>query len=631
MRATFLLVAALLLTQACTHPAVEQERDWWTPEPVEVTDADMARALETWRRYNMPEPPADAQVVTVMWRSSSKVNGTSSSARRCLAFQTEPLDDAGNAALFYGTDVFSAQTATIRAYRPERDGAREFEVFPAHRYPQCPIFRYSDDVAAGIHLWSRGFCETGRDLVSRNIRTNFTTTRDAVHQPECETLQDALGAIVWGYWFNESFKPDTDRAAVHSRLALAVDEFSALQPADQWRQGAFTKLLATMKDSLKPSTAEPGSLKAMIDSLTEVSIDISNREIWWESAQHGGDPIPAVLSELMLAGFEAVPILLDHLSDTRLTRSTTTPMFNGSTAPLTVGMFAEALLSNLAGEPLRVVYGVDNGLLFSREFYEWWNEASQRTEHEYYVDLLANPRSQYFLSAALGDETAARILGHKYPESLGNLYLKAVEVDERQARALHAGIANGKLPTSEKVRLLMAGARSQSSSVRSGALGTMLELDKEQTVAELIRQFRELDPALEHESPWTSDAVQYAQLVQLADNEALWQALEEFTRRAEPGLRIHILGRTYRWDDKTRTRHALKFVAAFLDDPDECHRRDMGSGRQFAEGWGSITVGDFASLHLGELLKLSPEPKPEWTQRHWRHHKRQVRAALKEE
>src|ERR671924_2429196 len=107
-------------------------------------------------------------------------------------------------------------------------------------------------------------------------------------------------------------------------------------------------------------------------------------------------------------------------------------------------------------------------------------------------------------------------------------------------------------------------------------------------------------------------------LAQETDNEAVWAALKALAVRAEPNLRVRMLGRFGSDDDEIRDRKRwLGFLAAFLDDEDVRRREDDVTQCDPCLQWGTIRVGDFAASRLSELLDVNPRPQPEWDETRW--------------
>jgi hypothetical protein len=348
MRGTTLAVFVLVLICGCAvtaHQGDEAARDL---EPVpfqddavvspgQITDAEMDAALSTWRRYEMPEPPEDAPLVEVVWRSVQVFVGPQP---RALAFLIEPGEPPGSAVVFDGAAPLVIDLSWVS--EGKRDEVRWIDPSVAAVSGDLSwlwsyggdLFRYSRHFAIGLHCWARGHRELGRYLVAKYVGEALMSPRDFVLSPRGDTVQESVGAVIWSHWFNEIFRPGTDRRAIHGILTRAIGEFKCITP--EWRPHANTELLAQLGESLEPSTAEPGSARHLIDSLRDVSLRLVDRGLWkWLSDSGIGRGItpegwagaPGTLRELLLMGFDGVPTLMEHVDDNRLTRSTTTTSF----------------------------------------------------------------------------------------------------------------------------------------------------------------------------------------------------------------------------------------------------------------------------------------------------------------
>ena len=72
-------------------------------------------------------------------------------------------------------------------------------------------------------------------------------------------------------------------------------------------------LLTSLEAALQPSTAVPGTIEAMIDELVDTHASASSFMSLYDR-----DP---TYTRILHRGFDAVPALIDHLDDGRLTRS----------------------------------------------------------------------------------------------------------------------------------------------------------------------------------------------------------------------------------------------------------------------------------------------------------------------
>src|SRR5262249_55929821 len=135
-------------------------------------------------------------------------------------------------------------------------------------------------------------------------------------EQEDQTPRGKLRFEAWHYWQFELTRPETDwpTASRYMHVLIAIDK--DLNTPDK------KALLNSLDAALVPSKAKPGSIEALIDALvgvrsTDLPLDDKNTD-------------PRYLG-LVKAGFEAVPELIKHLDDDRLTRIFEPPinMFSG--------------------------------------------------------------------------------------------------------------------------------------------------------------------------------------------------------------------------------------------------------------------------------------------------------------
>ena len=103
-------------------------------------------------------------------------------------------------------------------------------------------------------------------------------------------------------------------------------------------------LLKSLEAALVPSKAKPGTVERMIDDLTDMCSTFRwDDDYGWDSDEES-DPRYTRLAQM---GFAAVPALIEHLEDGRLTRSIN---FGDPNRLLQVKHIASELLQRLAGE-----------------------------------------------------------------------------------------------------------------------------------------------------------------------------------------------------------------------------------------------------------------------------------------
>jgi hypothetical protein len=619
MRTIFLLtVAALLITACAQSSGYHSSDDVWTGSNNEVyvllrdhadtiSDAEIDHALETWRRYELPEPPANAPLVAVYARPQE---GT----RIFFNHQVQ---------LGFLLESDTKTTLVMDGFHT-LEAARSEVTFQTEEYsPQYPLYKeraYNGALAVGLHLWGRGERDHARRLIKESIPLYESFVPSGTKSLPEAALSELLGYTILRYWSDKVFEPDSDWQVIHKHLSKAVTEFRAFGTPWLCLYGNAEMFVESLEASLEPSTAEPGSLQFHIDSLVDVRLSKYTYGSHLEML-HPLQPSHEPLRTLLVAGFDSVPLLLDHLYDQRLTRSTWHAMFRGRSGYMTVGRFAHAILRLFSGGQQ------------DRDDYEgWWAETRELDEASYFRELLTEA-GIHPLQADESQHAAALVLGHKYPTLLAEEYRTFLRAPGQfPHESAHIGIALSNLPHATKVELLLEGAASDGDTrMRADALRTLRDLDEGAFAGAVAARLDLLDGALDRSSPRYSDAIVYTHLVQFTDNDAAWDALTRLAKRAEPALRVRILGRFGIEEDTSDPTQAMSFVAGFLDDPDVRRREDDVRQCDPVLRWGSISVRDVAAYKLAGMLELESVPNPDWTRRQWRNLHTQINETLEQQ
>lgn len=266
----------------------------------------------------------------------------------------------------------------------------------------------------------------------------------------------ALYAV--SYWRDQLHRPTTDRAKVARRLGV----IRRAEPT------AFTKDSEEFYDhlllSLKPSKAKPGSVEADIDELLDVSSVLSGG--WC-----GDDRYAAVVAR----GFDAVPSLLDHLSDSRLTRSQSCGFVPRWTCfhDYRVKHFASDILVGLLhdGEAKTPA----DGVVRAKDARAWWAEAQKSGEEAFAVARVLK---------AKGDPNRPNlhllvVLERKYPQRLPEVFRTLLADHPTMGlEEMAAAVAESSLPGETKRELFTSAAESKKEEWQQVGRERLRELDE---------------------------------------------------------------------------------------------------------------------------------------------------------
>jgi len=215
--------------------------------------------------------------------------------------------------------------------------------------------------ALAIQCRARGWEKLADHLLERH-------RKDGGHPP-----RQALLHAAWYYWEGQLTRPKTDRAPIARRLKELIGRDNDLDTVPN------RALLKSLELALVPSKAKPGSVEAQIDGLVDYVVNTGTIGLF-EPDDHYWR-----LAEL---GFDAVPALIEHLDDDRLTRGMMQGFNNFPSWNLRVRFLVSDLLEGLAGQDLgrdwlrrQQGYEVEKA-----EAKKWWDEARKVGEERYLLD-----------------------------------------------------------------------------------------------------------------------------------------------------------------------------------------------------------------------------------------------------
>ncbi len=338
-------------------------------------------------------------------------------------------------------------------------------------------------------------------------------------------------------------------------------------------------LLKSLDLALVPGKGKPGTVEALIDDLVNYSADTGTIGVFEPEDRYW---------RIARLGFEAVPALIEHLDDERLSRAMMQGFNNFSSWHLRVGDVVGDLLEGLAGEEVgrnwlrrQQGYRVEKA-----EVKKWWEKARKAGEEAYLLDHVLSGKDSAF------EEQAARVSPHvlavieaKHPRHVPALYRKVL--DERpnlSSWPLAEAVLRCKVPAKEKVDLLVHGASHQDCRHRLAALHALKELDRRQFSLHLLAALENC-PKDVSGPYWTCPEGGLGALAMECDDPRVWQVLEKVARRSAVGLRMELLNHLDDPQDHRHRAERLRLLSGFLED---ATLRDEQSSSKF-EGPVSLT------------------------------------------
>jgi hypothetical protein len=574
---------------------------------VEIIENSLDQLLADYRGYGLPLPPKDAKLVRFESGGRYVLNGKLMPPTYFLGFLLSLGTKKKPALLLVGTEEVRLKTySTFEVVEPKSDLVKNIDL----GWWGPSAFESNAGLAIALQCKARGWDGLARELWKQSLKKDFGHHFGAFYQPADLPNRTAVAYLAWTYTGNELVKPDTDRSKTAKRM-------NALFAAEHRLNTKVNRaLLKSLEAALIPSTAKPGTVERMIDDLTDMS-NCGRRD----------DEAEPHYTRVAKMGFAAVPALIAHLDDDRLTRSIRGGFNNLPTWNLRLQHVVSDLLQELAGEEVgRDWLDRQHGWVVKRaDAQAWWDKARKVGEEAYFLAhvLPGGDKAEWPNSLML------RLITEKYPKHLPKLY--ETVLDERpkmQSWPLAEAIAKSSLPKNKKRELFLHAARNKNLEHRRYGLSELQKLDPQQFMTILLDTLDNL-PKTPTGPYWKCPEVTFAHLVKETDDPRPWKLLAKVAKRSDVGLRMEFLNLLHN-DDRQR-RQRLEFLAAFLDDaeaPDVKANPEMFSGPHAGFTFRRLAVRDLAAMRIASFLELPDRPDRDWTPQQWEQLRKKVKGAL---
>lgn len=569
--------------------------------PPERADESTGELLALYRTYELPLPPDGAALVRFEsgWRS---VDGNGKETPLdYLGFLIKPATADRPAVALVGTREIPLKSTRSKVIPlgPNPALAKDPTIKEADY-----LFGLNSNLAFAIQCKSRGWDGLAQAILeNRRVRVGIPVP---LGRGTLLPLRPSLAHTAWKHWENALVDDGTDRTRIAERMKTLL----ASEPSfTEWDRGLYASLLAT----LEPSKAKPGSIEAMVDDLVNLT-HIGGL----------GSPRNPALVKLDLLGFDAVPALIDHWDDPRLTRAAYPPFMNSEGAHVYVHDLVRPMIKDLAGSEL----GTTKAEIESADVLAWWKKVQQAGEEAYLVAHVL-PEDE---KAEWPNGRIVEIIVNKYPNYLSEIYRTILEQRPRMyTHDVAKAIAESSLPRETKLALFRRAAEDPNLERRRFGLWHLKDLDPIRFPALLIATIDTLPrtPQLSYSS---CPEAAIAQLVSASDDPRVWAALEKAAKRADVGLRMEFLDRLTRSTKGRRLR--LEFLSVFLDDEtvrDSTSNPEKFAGPGAALGFPRIAVRDLAAWKIGWILGMDIKPDADWTREQWTQFRARVRQELEHE
>ena len=558
---------ALLLVATSIAPAADPPK------------AKLAELVKLYRAYDLPLPPKTAK----LYRFTDE-QGEKPERRVWLQLVFRPEAEDGPNMTLRGLDTNRLSASNSKYYQ---------EVSPPDAKALAGVTDDTDDLLLlaiqcdllGLHDLAVSAFDTwqGRQLKHENPVTD-------------------LRYRAWNYWEKQIREPNSDWVKIARRLQGMHNDKPNATDVDA------PGILRRLKLSLVPSKAKPGSVDALIDELIDVPV-VQNFYTFAE-------PDPR-FDAIVKLGFDAIPALIDHLDDDRLTRahyhsSGLRPgldPLNFLSYPYSVKHLVRDIICDYMADDTSQLREMGKDL--SREkALAWWAGAKKEGEEKYLVRKVIPDET----SSIRPKTQLIRVIELKYPHRLPDIFveLRKSEPHRMTLAPYVEALVRSPLPAATKKQVLLDALDSNLWSWKAEAIAGLQPLDAAEFHKQLIAHLADL-PAEFHEKDFLHDWFDVsAQVVSRTDDVKVWEAVSKYMRRVGVDVRKKWIANMTDWgDEESRSRlRRIACVAAFLEDE---------------------SVRDYAVEQLGRMLEVPVEPDPSWSADEWTEFRKRVATAAARE
>ncbi len=566
--------------------------------------------LSDYRLYGLPEPPKDAPLVRFEsgWRTSTKDGKEITCAH--LGFLLRAAGKDRPAVVLVGTEEFE-----IRPWIPDVQKVDPNSVSMENirgEWMSSP-FGINVGLATALQCKARGWDKLGQRLWDLSIREESGHLRSVLYLTANSPAKPALAVTAWAHYANQLVRRDTDRKVILKQMKVLIAREPKLDVDDN------RGLLKCLEATIVPSAAKAGTPQALIDGLVDLH---GSTSVFSFMDQMRESPARARLVEM---GFEAVPVLIEHLDDPRLTRSYTAGFGNMTAHVRQVGDIVSDILQGLAGDELGRDW-LDRQLgdvVAKAKAREWFDAASKLGEEAYLVKY-ALPKG-----GEGPNPQVLHVLSKKYPSHLPALYRRLFNTPvEMESRPLAELIAESPMGRKEQIDLFLSASKSAFAEHRLTAIEMLKDLDRGQFV-KLVDQAIDNLPKIAKSSRWIADV---HSLTWLATEAGACQSLAKAARQSDVEIRMEVI-EAIGWSggEPTERGKRLEFLAGFLSDDSVRKARERDENQQYTPAgsrFPNLEVRDFAAMTIASMLKTGDTPSKDWSTEQWAAFRARIRERL---
>jgi hypothetical protein len=571
---------------------------------VDRIENGLDQLLEDYRAYGLPLPHAESPLVEFVHGSGDYEGTQFIPPPRSIGFLLRPADGQRPCEVLCGTkQVSGSEGGKTEALDPRLATARDLDSWVSRAstksesrlwFGRLSHLQEPDDQAADqcLALAVQGKARGWDRLAQAYLK--------ASHSSPGLRPRSKIVFLAWEYWNLQLSEPSSDWKVAARRLRRCLRAENRLATEEN------RSFLKSLELSLVPGPPNRGAIQAEVDDLINVCGDHFKTN-------------DSRFVRLVRRGFDAVPVLIEHLDDRRLTRAFSTMTVQGGPPPDEIyhrdrvcELVSQLLLGiadqDLGGEwrqgPDKDCFQLDEARVRA-----WWAKARRVGEELYVRDrLLPSGREIREPRDAL-----LEIAVERYPQHLPALYRTFLkDRPECWSGSVAAALARSSLPSEQKRDLFVAAARHPDLWHRLPALKE-LRIQKYPLFTDLLLESLDRLPARPAGNNWNCPEDRLVARAAYSNDPRVWRTLLRAARRAEVGFRLEILATVTSVVGTPTQRQRLAFAAAFLDDA-TVRDRNTDSVYRGLTGivYPRIEVRNYAATRLEAMLDTNLWPRRAW-------------------
>lgn len=561
----------------------------------------LAKLCDEYRELKLPAPPKGVKLIRYEKQSFEK----KTEKYTCLSLLVQARPKPERQSIFSGFETLDCGFFDYTEIEPVPASIRGVKL---HR---------DDTLVLAIQCELLGWSDLAHYLYARNLNDKTVN------------LQHELDWAASFYWSRKLTHPTADRTPIAAALRRVCSRDVEL---DKY----YKRVLRSLELSLVPSDATPGSVESLIDSLIdecEEKEDVPCSPGLYPSERR---------VRLMALGFDAIPALIDHLEDERLTRMQMRGFNNLRDWNMSVCDAVGDIIEGFYERRFRPGLAVIAGERIKRDDAKaWWESAKKVGEENYLMkNVFVPPRDK---GEKAEDDTPEGQLAYvkdamwvrlaaKYPNRVREVYRKLLDLphDQVQASRLPRLLELSGMNRDLMTQILAEALKNKNCTHRGAILKTFYAIDAKRVDPLLIDVFNRFPKNID--SYVCCDEVAVVEQTLNSANPEVWKALEKATQRAVPGLRLMLLCGPidqFFYGPKRDWSQYYRYLSAFLDDATVC---DFSKFPEFGHwvvcDYKTIEVRNFAALQLARCFKVEVPTNHDRTDDQWREIRERMRKLI---